>query len=240
MTTATHPAHPARPMKLSIKSIVLLALMLLSAALGAALRPRISLADERPPIDLAAMVPKTFGDWHEEIKLVAQVVNPQQRDMLDKIYSQTLSRTYVNSQGYRIMLSIAYGKNQSDALQMHKPEICYPAQGFMLTAKQSTALDILGKPIAATRLVTNLGKRHEPITYWTVVGDHIVTNGIDKKLTELRYAFANRIPDGMLVRVSSIDPDTPNALKTQAQFAADLVQSLPNAFASRFAGIGNI
>jgi EpsI family protein len=227
-------------MKLTVKSIVLLALMLLSAALGAALRPRISLADERPPIDLAAMVPKTFGDWREEVNQVAQVVNPQQRDLLSKIYSQTLSRTYVNTQGYRVMLSIAYGKNQSDALQMHKPEICYPAQGFTLMDKQSTALNILGKPITATRLSTSLGKRHEPITYWTVVGDHIVTNGIDKKLTELRYAVSNRIPDGMLVRVSSIDPDTQNALKIQARFSADLVQSLPDTLASRFAGVAKI
>jgi EpsI family protein len=227
-------------MKLTAKSVVLLALMLLSAALGAALRPRINLADERPPIDLAAMVPKTFGDWREEVNLVAQVVNPQQRDMLDHIYSQTLSRTYVNAQGYRVMLSIAYGKNQSDALQVHKPEICYPAQGFRLMDKQSTSLNILGRPIAATRLSTSLGQRKEPITYWTVVGDHIVTNGIDKKLAELRYAITNRVPDGMLIRVSSIDPDTQNALKAQARFAADLVQSLPNALATRFAGIAKI
>jgi hypothetical protein len=41
----------------------------------------------------------------------------------------------------------------------------------------------------------------------------------------------------MLVRVSSIDPDTQTALKEQARFAADLVQSLPKAIASRFAGI---
>jgi EpsI family protein len=224
-------------MNITVKTIVLLALMLLSAALGAGLRPRIDLADERPPIDLATMVPKTFGDWHEEVNLVAQVVNPQQRDMLDKIYSQTLSRTYINAQGYRVMLSIAYGKNQSKALQMHTPEFCYPAQGFTLMDRQSTALNILGTPIAATRLVTNLGQRHEPITYWTVVGDHIVTNTINKKLVELRYAITNRIPDGMLVRVSSIDRDTGNALKMQAQFAADLVQSLPNKLASRFAGI---
>jgi GDP-L-fucose synthase len=40
-------------MKLSLKSIILLALMLLSAALGATLRPRIYLSDERRPINLA-------------------------------------------------------------------------------------------------------------------------------------------------------------------------------------------
>lgn len=117
-------------MKLSIRNVVLLALMLLSAGLGAALRPNISLADESAPIDLKAMVPTAFGDWQEQLNLSNQIVDPQQQKKLDEIYSQTLSRTYINRQGYRIMLSIAYGKNQSDALQLHRPEICYPAQGF--------------------------------------------------------------------------------------------------------------
>jgi hypothetical protein len=127
-------------MKLTAKTIALLALMLLSAALSAALRPRISLADERPPIDLAAMVPKAFGDWREELNLAARVVNPQQRDLLDKIYSQTLSRTYVNAQGYRIMLSIAYGKNQSDALQLHKPEYCYRPKALSCWPRSAACL----------------------------------------------------------------------------------------------------
>jgi EpsI family protein len=223
-------------MKLTLKSIALLALMLLSAALGAALRPRISLADERPPINLAAMVPTAFGDWREELNLAAQVVNPQQRDLLDKIYSQTLSRTYVNAQGYRIMLSIAYGKNQSDALQLHKPEICYPAQGFVLLATQRGPIDLLGKPVFATKLATSQGQRFEPITYWTVVGDHVVTSGNDKKWTELRYAMHNRIPDGMLVRMSSIDKDTTNAYAIQNQFATAMVAAIAPENRGRFAG----
>lgn len=223
-------------MKLIQKNIVLLVLMLLSAALGAILRPTIHLTDERPPIDLAAVVPTAFGGWHEEINLLTQVVNPQQKGGIDKIYSQTLSRTYVNTQGYRIMLSIAYGKNQSDALQLHKPEICYPAQGFTLLNKHISPLDLLGTPISATRLVTSLGQRFEPITYWTIVGDHIVTSGTDKKLTEMRYSLAKRIPDGMLVRVSSIDKGSENAYAKQSQFANAMVAAIAPMHRARFAG----
>jgi EpsI family protein len=210
--------------------------MLAAAAFGAAMRPTISLADERPPIDLAAMVPSAFGNWREEVNLMAQVINPQQKSMLDQIYSQTLTRNYINPQGYHIMLSIAYGKNQSDALQLHRPEICYPAQGFTLLAKQNSPLALLGKPIAATRLVTNLGQRFEPITYWTVVGDHIVSGNNDKKLAEMRYSLHNRIPDGMLVRVSSIDTDTQNAYAQQGQFANAMVAAIAPTHRVRFAG----
>lgn len=223
-------------MKLTTKSIALLALMLLSAALGAALRPRISLADERPPIDLAAMVPTAFGDWREETNVLTQVINPQQKSMLDKIYSQTLSRTYINAEGYRIMLSIAYGKNQSDAVQLHKPEVCYPAQGFILHGTQRSSLNLHGKPVAVTRVATNLGQRFEPITYWMVVGDHVVTGGNDKKWIELRYALQNRIPDGMLVRVSSIDKGTDNAYVIQSQFATAMVAALSPDNRVRFSG----
>jgi EpsI family protein len=223
-------------MKLSIKNIVLLALMLISAALGSALRPTISLADERPPIDLASMVPTAFGEWHEETNVIAQVVNPQQKGAIDKIYSQTLSRTYVNKQGYRIMLSIAYGKNQSDAIQLHKPEICYPAQGFVLLKKQASQLDLMGRSIAATQITTSLGQRFEPVTYWTVVGDHITTSQINKKLTEMRYALQGRIPDGMLVRVSAIDQNTYQAQTLQKQFANAMVATIAPVHQQRFVG----
>ncbi len=115
-------------------------------------------------------------------------------------------------------------------------EVCYPAQGFTLLAKQPGTLDLLGRPIAATRLQTSLGQRVEPITYWTVVGDHITTGGIDKKLTEMRYALTGRIPDGMLVRVSSIDPGTANAHAMQARFSQDMVQAIAPDLRARFAG----
>lgn len=223
-------------MKLSASNIVLLLLMLLSAGLASALRPTISLADERPPISLKTMVPAAFGDWQEQLNMSAAIVDPTQKQVLDKIYSETLTRTYVNKTGYRIMLSIAYGKNQSDALQLHKPEVCYPAQGFALLDKQAGTLDLTGKPIAATRLQTSLGQRVEPVTYWTVVGDHVTKGGIDKKLTEMRYALTGRIPDGMLVRVSSIDPGTDKAYAVQAQFSKQLVQAIAPALRNRFAG----
>lgn len=227
-------------MTLSIKNIALLVLMLASAGLAIALRPTIILADELPPINLKTMVPTAFGTWREQLNVSAQIVDPQQQQMLDKIYSETLSRTYVNSQGYRIMLSIAYGKNQSGALQLHKPEVCYPAQGFALLSKQPGKLDLLGKPIPATRLEANLGQRFEPITYWTVVGDQVTSTMTDKRLVEMRYAMAGRIPDGMLVRVSSIDKGTDNAYAIQSQFAGEMIQAIAPEHRSRFAGEPNI
>lgn len=223
-------------MNLSIRNLTLLALMLLSAGLGAALRPTEFLADERAPIELKTMVPVAFGDWHEQLNMTAQIIDPQQKETLDRIYSQILTRTFVNGQGYRIMLSMAYGKNQSKSLELHLPDVCYPAQGFAVADKQKTTLSLLGKPIPATRLETSLGPRHEPLTYWTVVGDKVVTSSLEKRLLEMRYAFTGKIPDGILVRISSIDRTTDNAYAVQTRFAAELIQAIAPENRSRFVG----
>jgi EpsI family protein len=226
-------------MSLSMRTVVMLMLMLLSAGLAAALRPSISLADERPPINLKTMVPTAFGEWRQLERNGAYIIDPQTKQKLDAIYSETLSRTYVNSKGYQIMLSIAYGKNQSDALQLHRPEVCYPAQGFQLFDKHADVLDIQGSAIAITRLMTKLGQRQEPVTYWTVTGDYVTVGGIDKKFAEIRYAFGNRIPDGMLIRVSSIEADATSAYVVQDQFALDMIQALSPSIRGRFAGTNN-
>ncbi|HSX92411.1 MAG TPA: exosortase-associated EpsI family protein, partial [Hydrogenophaga sp.] len=55
--------------------------------------------------------------------------------------------------------------------------------------------------------------------------------------TELRYGLRGRIPDGMLVRVSSIDRDTAKAHQVQADFANALVGAIDPAVRARFAGL---
>ena len=223
-------------MNLRTKQWILLALMLVSAGLGAALKPTIFVADELPAVNLQAMVPKDFGEWHELPVIMTQVINPQQQETLEAIYSETLSRTYGNAQGYRVMLSIAYGKNQNKALELHSPEVCYPAQGFTLNDRHKATLDILGKTIAATQIETNLGQRFEPVTFWTTIGTTVPSSTLQKRLVEFRYAITGRIPDGFLVRVSSIDKQTPNAYAMQARFAHDLIQAIAPQNQPRFAG----
>ncbi len=224
-------------MKLSLRYLLMLGLMLVSAALAAALRPTIDLSDERPPISLKTMIPTAFGDWQEMAVGVTQIVDPQTLQMLDRLYSETLTRTYINSNGYQIMLSIAYGKKQSDALQLHKPEVCYPAQGFMLIDKQEGSLTAGGAKLPITRLMTQLDRREEPVTYWTVIGDHAVKGNFDKKLTQMRYALDNRIPDGMLIRVSSIDGDVSRAYRFQDRFARQMLEAVNPQVRVRFTGI---
>jgi EpsI family protein len=122
-----------------------------------------------------------------------------------------------------MMLSIAYGKDQDDSHQVHKPEICYPAQGFVLKDKQYDRFDTGHGAIPVTRVETSLGSRNEPITYWITVGDRVVGPRLDKKLVEMSYGLRGQIPDGMLVRISSIDPESPHAYSMHNQFASAML-----------------
>ncbi len=206
-----------------------------SAAATYLAQPRIGLADELPPVDLEAMVPIAFGDWKVQPSSV-QIINPQAQEMLDQLYSQTLSRTYANSKGYRVMLSIAYGKTQSGSLQLHRPDVCYAAQGFTLHTRQTSTLALGDATIPAMRFTTSLKQRKEPVTFWMVVGEYVALTRGDQKLAEIQYALRNRVADGMLVRVSSIDPDNSAAFALQGQFSAQLIAALPADVRARFAG----
>lgn len=219
------------------RNFILMALMLAASGMAVALRPTHKIADQGPKLDLETVIPRSFGDWREEIQNSGLIVEPQLQANLDKIYSQILTRVYVNDKGYRIMLSIAYGSDQSDSNQVHKPEICYPAQGFTIQNKQAGSLATNKGEIPVTRILANLGPRIEPVTYWITIGDQVVKSGINKKLVEMSYGLTGKIPDGMLIRVSSIDPDTKNAYEIQNQFSAQMVQALASENWQRLTGI---
>ena len=205
-----------------LRNGILLAAMVTASGLATTLKPHEKVADAGPKINLETMIPRQFGDWREAKFGSTQIVDPQQKAMIDKIYNQTLTRTYVNASGYAIMLSIAYGSDQSDSLQLHKPEVCYPAQGFEIKARTVETVHLPTGSIPATRLLTTFGARKEPVTYWTIVGNRAVRGSIEKKLVEMRFGFSGRIPDGMLVRLSSIDVDSARAFERQANFAEGL------------------
>lgn len=213
-------------MKFSLKDIFLLALMLVSAGLGAVLRPSHMLADTREKVSLETMIPSAFGDWRALQQSSGQIVNPQQVELLNKLYAQTLSKTYVHPNGGMVMLSIAYGTNQSDGLALHYPDVCYPAQGFKVKTTQKAELSTPLGSIRVKQLETELGNRQEPVTYWSTIGDHLVQGSTETKLAGLNYGFRGQIPDGLIFRVSSITRDTAMAYKLQEQFVGDLLAAL--------------
>lgn len=225
-------------MPLARRAFVLAGLMGAASLAAVLARPRARIADAGPPVVLAALVPKRFGTWRDEPQAVAQVVNPQTQALLDKLYSQILTRTYVNGRGYRIMLSVAYGGDQREGLRAHKPEVCYPAQGFTLGHTEPVVLATPYGGIAARRMLAVLGNRHEPVTYWHTIGNRAVDGSLEEKLAEMKFGLTGRIPDGLLFRISSIDPDEARAGRMQEDFVRQLLAAVPPADRLRLAGLG--
>lgn len=209
-----------------IISIVLGILMVLSGALTMALTPIVKIADQQEMVDLEVLIPAHFGDWQIDKTIMPLQVDAETQAQLDKIYNQTISRTYANTLGERIMLSVAYGGDQSDNLAVHKPEVCYYAQGFeIMNIFADELLTNYGK-LPIKRLLAIKGSRNEPITYWVTVGNKAVLPGLDQKLQQLRYGLTGRVADGMLVRVSSIDNDKDKAYQLQSIFIQDLLTAV--------------
>jgi EpsI family protein len=223
-------------MNLPLRNILLLILMLATAGLAIAMRPTHKIADLGPKVDLESMIPHEFSGWREEKQSSVQIIDPSTKEMLERTYSQTLTRTYVNGDGYRIMLSIAYGTDQTDAMQVHRPELCYPAQGFFLQNMVSDTLSVRDGRIPVTRLLTTMGARSEPVTYWITIGEHAISSGENKKLVEIGYALRGQIPDGMLIRVSSIDTQVENAYEIQNRFSAQMLEALAPEYRQRLTG----
>ena len=224
-------------MNLSRKFILLLALMFAASIIAMLLRPTQKISEIGEKINLETMIPKQFGEWSAVENPTNQIVNPEQQQKLESLYTQILSRVYVNKTGSAIMLSIAYGEDQSDSKQLHYPEVCYPAQGFQIASNQLASLSTQFGNIPVRRLHAEMGSRSEPITYWTTVGNRVVRSGKETKIEQLRYGFKGQIPDGLLFRVSSINYDTQFAYAIQQAFIQTLITSLPAENRLRLAGI---
>lgn len=219
-------------------SVVLGLAMAGTSALTGALTPKPRVLQPHEQFSLEQMIPQRFGDWRIDPSIVPLAPDPEQQSMLEKIYDQTLSRTYINSQGQRVMLSIAYGGDQSKALQLHLPEVCYVAQGFQMQKDAEDNLTTRFGELPVKRLVARLHERNEPITYWITIGEHASRAGIQQKLHRLAYGLSGEIPDGMLVRVSTIQSNETQAYGVQDRFVAEMLGVMAPRDRTRLLGSG--
>jgi EpsI family protein len=208
--------------------------MAAAAAAAPALRPVAS----AQAVDLERLIPARFGDWSVDAEEAPEAIAPDVQANLDRLYGQVLARTYVNSRGDRIMLTVAHGGDQSDALKAHRQEVCYRAQGFEIRGLEHQRFEVAGRDIPVTRMLAVRGERSEPVTYWFTMGDRVVLGRLERLGVQLRNGLAGRIPDGMLVRVSSISGDPRAAFAVQDAFLGAIVAAVAPADASRLVGRG--
>jgi EpsI family protein len=211
--------------------------MVLTSAIAHIFEPTEYIASTKNQIALQSNIPTQFGAWSELKQGSAQIIDPIQSEVLKKTYTEILTRTYGNSSGNRVMLSIAYGKDQRSDTAVHYPEVCYPAQGFAIKSNKIATLNLKSEAITARQLETTLGnQRPEPVTYWTTIGDYRSLGGFEKRLIELKYGARGQIPDGLIFRVSSIGTNSDAQFKMQTEFISDLLEAVRNDYKARLIG----
>ena len=209
-----------------LKNVLLLALMLAASASAVALRPTTMVVDHGMKVDLETLIPKTLPGWRIDTSIPSVTPSPDLQASLDLIYTATLSRTYVNTTGQRVMLSIAYGDRQNDQLRVHQPEGCYVGQGFKIVRpSEATEISTSTGSLHVTQLTANNSSRHEPITYWIRIGDSVARTQWEMKKIQLSYGLSGKIPDGMLVRVSSLTLDDTEGFALHRDFIDALLTS---------------
>lgn len=176
--------------------------------------------------ELDRIIPKSIGPWTFET--ASGLVLPPPDQLSDSLYSDLMTRVYLAPDLPPIMLLIAYSGVQDGMIQVHRPEFCYTAGGYALSPGFAHAIPIKpGFALPTTRLTATLNGRNEELMYWTRMGGAFPLRWIDQRIAVLRENLAGRIPDGLLVRVSTIGPDGPAATAAIDRFTQLLVTSAP-------------
>lgn len=217
-------------------SLYLAIAMVALSVLAFTLRPTQRMSEQNSAINLEAMIPQEFGDWKVDKSANTFFVDPTVTERVNKTYLQSISRTYVKSNGERVMLAIAYGGDQNDMMQVHKPEICYAAQGFFVKQSDDVTLKADNEEFVARRMLAEKGSRLEPVTYWVTIGNKVAVNPLQWRLERIRYGLTGVVPDGLLFRVSTIGNDLSKEYSNQQEFIEDLVRSLDSTSRSRILG----
>ena len=176
---------------------------------------------------MADALPLTFADWSAENS--DGLVQPKTEGSLAAtLYSEMVGRIYHQaSTGAAVMMLIAYGDTQSDLLQLHRPESCYPAVGFNLVSTKATRLALPGGGQVPVREVVAAAQgRQENIVYWTRMGEYLPDSSGQQRKVRLQTAMQGYVPDGALIRFSVVGDDQAAAFGLMDRFIPDLLAAV--------------
>jgi EpsI family protein len=187
--------------------------------------------------DLNTFVPKQVGDWHAvESPLIQVGLTTGKEADASQPYDQTVMRTYQDGKGHMIQIALAWGQRQRQEIKIHRPELCYPAQGYAVTGLRDATFPLLstsGQPITGKRMSTkDRNDQTQLVSYWIRIGHVYSASAWGTRWHILKEGLQGRMTDGVLVRASqyvSTDQDPEPTYQRQEQFLAALVQASPPA-----------
>lgn len=211
---------PKRPTLVGRRDMLLGGLMALTSGVAYARRPK-PYAPALRQKDLEAIVPKSVGVWRY-LDTGAAVLPPADA-LRDRLYDNLITWAYGDPDGRIVMLVMAYKNVQDGIVQVHRPEVCYPAAGFTLDTERLTVLHLDGHDVPAKGFAAHGLDRTEQVLYFTRLGSRFPLSWMDQRWAVLDANLAGDIPDGLLARVSIIQNDAQSGTQLLAKFFEDLV-----------------
>jgi EpsI family protein len=232
--TALHPHRASTPTsRLGTRREFLLGSACLAAAGAAFARKPRRHVEFLGEAKIDALVPRQFGEW--DFVDSSGLVLPPEDQLKDTLYTQLLTRTYSNAQGQQVMLLIAYNPSQDGMVQVHRPEVCYPASGYRLTTINEHIVPLATDVnIPARHVIAETGLRREEIIYWTRLGSYFPQLWSEQRWAVFMQNLRGDIPDGLLIRFSSVMADV--GVEALDNFARELFQHLDSRMRRVLAG----
>ncbi|HEV2365931.1 MAG TPA: EpsI family protein [Caulobacteraceae bacterium] len=206
------------------------------AAYGLQPRRRVSLLGSAKLTDI---VPATFRGWTS--KDVGDLVAPRDEGSLEaRLYEQTVGRIYQpQAGGDEILMFMAHGDTQSNLLQLHRPEVCYPAFGYVISDNHPVLVPLAkDADLPARRLVADAPDRREHLVYWTRLGEYLPVGAHEQRYDRLRTAMAGYVADGLLARFSVMGADPARAFAEVEGFIRALVIAVEPRWRASLIGTG--
>ena len=191
-----------------------------------------------PAASLETLIPRSFSDWHEIDQGPTAVDPSREREGADPTinnpYDEVLLRSYANAEGAIVQLALAYGRRQRQEVKIHRPELCYTAQGFQIRRVGRAQFPVTGAPdrhIDGAHMLAEAPGRVEAVSYWIRVGKFYSDSAWAIRYHIFEEGLKGRVDDGILVRASQIvsgsQSDLAASYALQNAFLTALVASLP-------------
>jgi EpsI family protein len=169
-------------------------------------------------------VPKQFGPW--SVVGSSGVVLPSPDALSDRLYDNLVTRVYSSSHD-AVMLLLAYNNRQDGVLQVHRPEICYPVGGYVLTETQRISVPALGKQVPSNVFTATGPDRTEQVIYFTRLGGAYPRSWAEQRIAVVEENLAGRIPDGIMLRASVLGTDRAAAVAVIEKFIGEFAAAAP-------------
>ncbi|MFD0930249.1 exosortase C-terminal domain/associated protein EpsI [Methylophilus glucosoxydans] len=215
--------------------------LILSFLASIALRP--DYEHVKDPIKIQTILPASFGHW-QEIKTtrlqVAAFTDERGNTNGYGPYDQVVNKEYVNQDGQVVLLTLAWVGAQKQEVKVHRPDLCYPAQGFTVSELKDTDFGIRSlknKSVTGKQMVASNNTYAEAVSYWIRIGDLYSSNPWKMRYHIFTEGLKGKVLDGILVRISTPLAPGKNAadlFKLNEAFASELISSISNTDYKRY------